>query len=158
MTNSYFEAFIGCIKSEIDGVQKGNDLQFQKDAEIYYYEKVLQVATSIYSLEKNNSDKQKEIIDELQRENEELRKQLQNIKCGKMKTARTIISEMIAEKVNNSVGNKLPIYTKSVIKREILGALKWKLQVRYADDLKEEHITIAKEFIQNYKIDDFYMR
>lgn len=41
---------------------------------------------------------------------------------------------------------------------EILEVLKWKLQVRYANDFKDEHIEGAKEFIKNYKIDNFYLK
>ena len=92
------------------------------------------------------------------RKNEQLKKQLKNNKCDKIKTAHEIISEEIAEKVNNSVRSNLSKYTRIALKREILEALKWKLQVRYADNLKEEHIEIAKEFIHNYKIDNFYIK
>ena len=57
----------------------------------------------------------------------------------------------------STVRSNLSKHTKTALKREVLEALKWKLQVRYANDLKDEHVEEAKEFIKNYKIDDFYL-
>ena len=146
MKESYFKSFIDYTTQLINSVQKGDGLSFQKEAEIYYYERLLQIAKQFYKFEVAR-------LSELRKENE----QLKNKKCDKIKTAHEIISEAIAEKVNNSVRSNLSKYTRTAIRREILEALKWKLQVRYADNLKEEHIEIAREFIQNYKIDNFYI-
>lgn len=157
MNKSYFESFIDYITYLINEVQKSNRLSFEKEAEIYYYKKILGLAKKFHALENNNNN-QEARLSELEKENEQLKKQLKNNQCDKIKTAREIISEVIAEKVNKSVKNNLSKYTKTAIKREILEALKWKLQVRYADNLKEEHIEIAREFIHNYKINDFYIK
>lgn len=36
--------------------------------------------------------------------------------------------------------------------------LKWDLHVRYANDFKVEHIEPAKEYIDKYKIENFYRK
>ena len=157
MSKSNFKIFIDFIEDSINRVQEQNKLSFEKEAEIYYYKKMLEVAKQIYALE-NTDNNQETRLKELEEENEQLKKQLKNNQCDKIKTAREIISEVIAEKVKNSVRSNLSKYTKTALKREILEALKWKLQVRYADNLKEEHIEMAKEFVQNYQINDFYIK
>ena len=157
MSKSYLKTFIDYTTDLINRVQEENKLSFEKETEIYYYERLLGVAKALYTFEETNNNPETR-LDELKKENEQLKKQLKNNQCDKIKTAHEIISEVIAEKVNNSVRSDLSKYTRIALKREILEALKWKLQVRYADNLKEEHIKIAKEFIQNYKIDNFYIK
>ncbi len=154
-----FEDFIGYLEIMIEGVEKGNRLPFEKEAEIYYCKKILSVAKQFEEFSRKNNtleNSDSEMIQKLKKENEELRKKIEKNKFDKVKTAHEIISEIIAEKVYSTVRSDLSKYTKTSLKREIMEALKWHLQVRYADDLKDEHIEQAKKFIADYEINKFY--
>ncbi|MCI8485777.1 MAG: hypothetical protein HFJ20_01420 [Clostridia bacterium] len=157
----YFKGFINYIEMIIENAKKENKLPFEKEAQIFYYKQILGVARQFERIAENietvkNLNENKE-IERLKKENEDLKKQIERNKCDRIKTAHEIISEIISEKVISTVRSNLSKHTKTALKREVLEALKWKLQVRYANDLKDEHVEEAKEFIKNYKIDDFYL-
>lgn len=163
MNNLYFEGFIKYLKTSIEDTEKPTKLPFEKEVENYYYKKILEVAEQFYRLAEdvkveNSSNKTNETIEKLKKENEELKKKIERNKCDRIKTAHEIISGIISEKVYSIVRSDLSKHTRTALKREILEALKWKLQVRYANDFKNEHIEGAKEFIKNYKIDNFYLK
>lgn len=155
-----FKDFIGYMEIAIEGVEKECRLPFEKEAEIYYYKKILSIAKQFERLSRENKTEENsdsEIIQKLKKENEELKNKVEKNKFDKVKTAHEIISGIIAEKVYSTVRSDLSKYTKTSLKRKILESLKWHLQVRYADDLKEEHIEQAKKFIEDYKIAEFYI-
>lgn len=157
MEQSFLKMLIDYIISSINEVEKQVRASFEKEAEIFYYKKILEVAEQLYEFEKKERCEDT-TLNELKKENEQLKKQVERNKYEKIKTAHEIISETIAEKVNSLVRDDLSKFTRTALKRQILETLKWELQVRYANDLKNEHIEKAKEFIQNYKIDDFYLK
>lgn len=157
MEKSFLKMLIDYIENSISEVEKQIRLSFEKEAEIFYYKKILCVVKQLYEFEKKAKCENLE-IDKLKKENEQLRKQVEKNKHERIKTAHEIISEMIVEKVNNIVRDDLTRYTRTALKREIIEALKWELRVRYANDLKNEHIEQAKKFIQDYKINEFYLK
>ena len=79
------------------------------------------------------------------------------ITAGSM-TPYQIITSTISNKVYNEVDEKYGRMTKQSLKRKIMDDLKWELRVRYANDFKEEHIEPAKQYIDNYKIEDYYKK
>lgn len=156
MKNDLFENFIFYLSEKIKSVEEENRFPFEKEAEIYYYQQILCVAEQFYNLSKKNQNEDM-TIDKLKKENDELKRKLEKSTFDRIKTPHEIISEIIAEKVNNSIKSSFSKNARYTLKRKIMEALKWKLQVRYVNELKNEHIEQAKEFIQNYKIDDFYL-
>lgn len=94
----------------------------------------------------------------LKEENEELKRLMKSrITAGSM-TPYQIIASTISHKVYEEVKDSFGQMTKQSLKRKIMEDLKWELRVRYANDFKEEHIEPAKEYINNYKIDEFYKK
>ena len=163
MNNLYFEGFIRYLETSIEDTEKPTKLPFEKEVENYYYKKILEVAKQFYYLAvdakvEKSYNATNEVMEKLKEENEQLKKQIEKSKCDRIKTAHEIISGIISEKVYSTVRNNLSKHTRTALKREILEALKWKLQVRYANNFKDEHIEGAKEFIKNYKIDNFYLK
>lgn len=69
-----------------------------------------------------------------------------------------IITSPISDKVYKEVKETLKRNTKQALKRKIMDDLKWDLHVRYANDFKVEHIEPAKEYIDKYKIENFYRK
>ena len=159
MSDSHFKCFIETLSAQIEFLKNDKSdkrYPFEKEANICYYTRVLQLAESIYKIPEvptNMSVK----IEQLEKENEQLKKQLAKNTLEKIKTAHEIINEIIAEKVNSSVKSDLSSRTRCTLRREIMEGLKWHLQVRYVRELKDEHIVASKEFIKNYKINDFYL-
>ena len=77
------------------------------------------------------------------------------ITTGSMTPCQTIQS-LISNKVYSEVKETFGRVTKQSLKRKIMEDLKWELHIRYANDFKEEHIELAKLFIENYQIEEFY--
>ena len=96
-------------------------------------------------------------IKELEEENKQLKKMIENKVISKNTTAYGIIANLITDKVDNEVHEDFE-HCKQTIKRAIIEELKWELHVRYASDFQKENIEPARQFINNYTIDDFYKK
>lgn len=104
---------------------------------------------------------------ELLEENKMLKEEIQKLKgiieskvVSKDITAYQIIANLISEKVNKDIHEDWKDWgkAKQSIKRKMMDDLKWELHVRYANNFEKEHIDPAKEFINNYEIEEFYKK
>jgi hypothetical protein len=97
-----------------------------------------------------NERELKQRVEELERENKILREKL---KRRPSPSAREKISQAISDRVVelNPEGGK---YAKQAMKRNIMEDLKWELRVRYANQLSDEHVEPALEFIRNWTEED----
>lgn len=106
--------------------------------------------------------------EQLRKENEELKERIafleRTIQRGKSgsTSAYNEIRTMIIEKVEKEVevdcldnGNTYN-WTRKRAEKKIMSDLKWDLRVRTISDFKSEHIKQAKEYINNYILEDEY--
>ena len=75
MSKSYLKTFIDYTTDLINRVQEENKLSFEKEAEIYYYKKLLEVAKQLYTFEEANNNPETR-LNELKKENEQMRTKL----------------------------------------------------------------------------------
>lgn len=93
----------------------------------------------------------------LKEEVKQLKKLLENRIMNTNTTAYGVIASLIADKVNKEVHESFN-HCKQTLKRKIMDDVKWELHVRYTSDFIKKHIEPAKEFINNYEIEDFYKK
>ena len=109
----------------------------------------------------------KEKIRTLEQENEELKQRVITletmIKRGSSgnTSAYTQVRAMIVEKVRNEVPEDIndwrgKDHKRIKAERKVMDDLKWDLRIRTIADFRTEHIEPAKEYIEKYKIDEFY--
>lgn len=100
-----------------------------------------------------------EILEEnrkLKEENEMLKRTLERkLTSGSMSAYETIRS-MIFNFVNKEVEKTTTGNERSNLRRKIIDDMKWDLRVRTINDFKVEDISRAKEYLENYKIDEYY--
>lgn len=92
----------------------------------------------------------------LKEENEMLKRTLERkLTSGSMSAYETIRS-MIFDFVNKEVEKTTNGKQRSNLRRKIIDDMKWDLRVRTINDFKVEDISRAKEYLENYKIDEYY--
>ncbi len=98
----------------------------------------------------------KEQIRQLEEENKMLKELMKRKVTSGSITAYETIRSMIFEYVDKEVGQTTNGKQRSNLRRKIVDDMKWDLRVRTINDFKVEDITRAKEYLENYKIDEFY--
>lgn len=97
-----------------------------------------------------------EKIKKLEEENKILKKTIERKVTSGSITAYETIRSMIFEYVNKEVGQITNGNQRSNLRRKIVDDMKWDLRVRTINDFKIEDISRAKEYLENYKIEEFY--
>ena len=99
-----------------------------------------------------------EKIKKLEEENKLLRNTIERKITSGSITAYETIRNMIFEYVDQKVFKTTNGNQRSNLRRKIVDDMKWDLRVRTINDFKVEDIPRAKEYLENYKIDDYYFR